>query len=205
LKPFLAVILLLASNSLFSQTKKPGQKIQVIAGRSSHSTGDIQGISVATEYENYFRKHFSWTIALGGTIHDGFEPLYYEDSRGRPIDGSFRYTTAGLQISSHFGYNFIRTTKHEFQFRAGGLLRYQSSSYFDDLQINYPIGTGYPVPIIIIENKTPQKTYAAGGSCQLLYNYTFNNNLSVGLLGGFQLDTNGDNISQLSLTIGKRF
>ncbi len=205
MKIFITLFLLLVSKSIFSQTKTPTQKVQVIFGRSSHGTGDMRGISFATEYENYFKNKFSWAIALGGTIHDGFEPLFYADTRGRAIDGSIRYTTAGLQISSHFGYDFIRTIKHEFQFKAGGLLRYQSSSYFDELQINYPTGTGFPVPVIILENKTPQKTYTAGASFQLLYHYTFKNNLCIGILGGFQLDTNGDNISQLSLIIGKRF
>jgi len=165
----------------------------------------MRGVNFATEYENYFKKKFSWTLALGGTIHDGFEPLYFKDQTGRPIDGSFRYTAAGLQITSHLCYSFIKSTRHEFQLRAGGLLRYQSSSYFDELAINYPAGTGYPIPVIYIENKTPQKTYAVGGSCQIIYNFTFTNKINVGILTGLQFDTNGDNISQLSLTLGKRF
>lgn len=204
MKTFLALSLLVLSNLLFSQEKLLDKNIQIIIGRSLHSTGDMQGLSFATEYKSYFKKRLTWAVAIGGTIHDGFEPVFYSQS-GRQVDGSIRYTAAGFQLSGHLGFNFIKTIKHELQLRAGPLLRYQSSSYFDELQIIYPVGTGLPMPVNSFINRTPQKTYAVGGSLQLLYNYTFNNTINIGFLGGFQADTNGDNISQLSLTLGKRF
>ncbi|MEO6547944.1 MAG: hypothetical protein ABIN94_08080 [Ferruginibacter sp.] len=204
MKTFLALFLLTLSNPVFSQ-QTPESKIQIVVGRGTHSTGDMTGLSFATEYEHYLKKRLSWSVALGGTIHDGFEPMLFKDQSGGTIDNSIRYTTAGLQIASHLGYDFVRTTHHEVQLRAGGLLRYQSSSYFDELQIIYPIATGLPMPVNYFVNKTPQRTYAVGASCQLLYNYTFENRISIGFLGGFQIDSNGDNISQLSFTLGKRF
>jgi hypothetical protein len=205
MKTLLFLALLFVSNTLVAQIKLPEHTIEIAAGRSTHSTGDNKGVSFAVAYEKYFRKKLSWTIALGGTIHDGAEPLYYTDPTGHINDGSFRYTTAGFQIECLAGYSFIRTSRHEFQLKAGGLVRLQSSSYFDQLGILYPAGTGLPMPVLYIVNTTPQRTYAAGASLQLQYNYTFRNRLQLGTMAGFQMDTNGDNISHLSLVLGRRF
>ena len=190
---------------LFSQTKSPTDQIQVIAGRSTHGTGDMRGIIFITEYTKYFKKHLFWTMALGGTIHDGSTPLIFDDQYGNAIDGSIRYTTAGVQTTSHLGYNFIRTSRHELGIKLGTLLRYQSSSYYDQVSVYYPLATRLPAPVISFENKTPQKTYAFGGSSQILYNYTVSKAISLGMQAGFQTDTNGDTITQAAFTIGKRF
>ena len=205
MKTLIFLSLLFVSKTLTAQMKLPEHSIQIVAGHSIHSTGDNKGLSFATGYEKYFRKNLSWTIAMGATIHDGASPLFYTDPGGHIQDGSFRYTTAGFQITGHAGYSFIRTSRHEFQFRAGGLVRFQSSSYFDEFGTLYPIATGLPIPVSYFVNTTPQRTYAAGASLQLQYNFTFPNRLQLGFLAGFQMDTNGDNISQLSIMAGKRF
>jgi hypothetical protein len=54
-------------------------------------------------------------------------------------------------------------------------------------------------------NDGPQRTLAWGGSGQLVYNFTLKNNICLGVLAGLQFDTQGDTISQLMFTIGKRF
>lgn len=165
----------------------------------------MRGIIFITEYTNYFNKHLSWAIALGGTIHDGSMPLFFSDQDGNSIDGSIRYTTAGVQTSSHLGYSFIRTSRHELAVKVGALLRYQSSSYYDQVGVYYPLATGFFIPVTTFENKTPQKTYAFGGSSQISYNYTISRAISFGIQAGFQTDTNGDTITQVAFTIGKRF
>jgi len=205
MKTLLFLTLLFISKTLTAQIKLPEHAIEIIAGRSTHSTGDNKGASFAVVYEKYFRKKLSWTIELGSTIHDGSFPLFYTDPSGHILDGSYRYTTAGFQIAGHAGYSFIRSSRHEFQLRAGGLVRLQSSSYFDELGVLYPIATGLSIPVTYFVNTTPQRTYAAGASCQLQYNYTFRNRLQLGTLAGFQMDTNGDNISHLSVMVGRRF
>lgn len=190
---------------LFSQTKFSPNQIQVTAGRSTHGTRDMRGIIFITEYTNYFKKSLFWTIALGGTIHDGSRPLFFNDAYGNAIDGSIRYTTAGVQATSHLGYSFIKTSRHELGIKVGALLRYQSSSYYDRVSISYPLATGLPIPVITFDNTTPQRTYAFGGSAQILYNYSINKAISLGIQAGFQTDTNGDTITQAAFTIGKRF
>jgi len=65
--------------------------------------------------------------------------------------------------------------------------------------------TGLSYPVVVFENSTPQRTFAVGGTTQFKYSYSTKKNVSFGMLAGFQFDSNGDNISHLSLTIGKRF
>lgn len=198
---FYLTFLILLSNK--SQGQK--QQIQLSFGQSFNSTGDTRGLGFATEYNRYFKKKLNWSASFGGTIHDGFFPILYEYPVGRQNDGSIRYTIAGFQVSSHLSYNFLNSTQHELLFRLGTVLRYQSSSYWDVVNVLYQPITGLPYPVVVFENTTPQKTVAIGGSTQIGYSYTINKKLSIGVLGGFQFDTQGDNISNLSVTIGRRF
>jgi hypothetical protein len=183
----------------------PKRQIELIGGRSVHGSGDTRGLNFSVEYSKYFKKRLNWSASIGGTIHDGVFPVLYEYPTGVQNDGSIRYTTAGLQVLTHLGYNFIKSRKNELLFRLGSVLRYQSSSYWDVVTVLYPPLTGLPYPVVVFENSTPQRTIAIGGTTQLKYSYTTKRNISIGILGGFQFDTNGDNISHLSLTIGKRF
>lgn len=203
-KPCLILLFLMTSYSAMAQQNTRNPQIQVAIGRSTHSTGDMKGIIFNTEYQEYFNKRFSWSVSIGGTIHDGTYPLFYIDPSNKKIDGSVRYTTGGFQTMSHIGYSFIQTKKHEFQIKLGALVRYQSSSNFDQLGITYPTATNYPIPLVDFVNRTPQRTVALGGGSQLSYNYFIKNKIIIGFLAGFQVDTNGDNITNLSLTIGKR-
>lgn len=88
--------------------------------------------------------------------------------------------------------------------QAGPLLRYQSSSYFDEINVLYPAATGLPTPVIAIINNSPQKTFSLGGIGQLYYNYTIKNNVFVGLSAAMQIDTNGDLINRLAVSFGLR-
>ena len=206
MKPFLLFFLLSFSLFTHAQTAIPARKIELLIGRSIHGTGDMRGLSYATEYLQRFKKRFSWSVGIGGTLHDGSSPLFYTDpSSGRSNDGSVRYTTAGVQITGNFGYSFIRTIKHDLIFRLGPLLRYQTSSYPDAYTIYYPPATRLPQPVVVFENTTPQRTFAFGGLAQFQYTYALNGKLVLGLLGGLQTDTNGDTIAQTALTIGRQF
>ncbi|MBY0476143.1 MAG: hypothetical protein K2Q24_00710 [Chitinophagaceae bacterium] len=142
---------------------------------------------------------------MGSTIHDGNIPLLFEYPSGNAIDGSIRYTTAGFQTVFSFGYDFIKSDKNSLLFKIGVPLRYQSSSYYDNVIILYEPITSLPFPVIIFNNRTPQKTLAIGLSPQIAYNFIISNKIVIGLSGSFQFDTNGDNISSLSFTIGHRF
>jgi hypothetical protein len=187
------------------QSPNSEQLLNITIGSSFHGTGDMRGVIMNTEYSKNLKKRIGLSFSLGGTLHDGSIPVFFVAPTGQNIDGSVRYTAGGLQLTSHLGYSFIKTTYHQFQFRAGGLLRYQSSSYYSDVTILYPAGSGLPVPVIVFNNTTPQKTFSIGASAQLFYNYTISDKIALGLLAGFQTDTNGDVIRQLSLSVCRRF
>lgn len=127
------------------------------------------------------------------------------DRSGKIIDGSVRYVTAGIQSTLGINYNFVQTLQSEFYLGLNSLFRYQATSYFDDLATYYPIVTGLPMPVNSFINSTPARTFAVGGTIRLGYNYTTQKNILFGVFGDFQIDTNGDVLSQLALTVGKRF
>lgn len=205
---FAVVFFLLVVNVSFSQKKKlldVKQELNLTVGSSFHGTGDLRGVIMNTEYTKNLKKRVGLSFSLGGTLHDGSQSLFFVAPTGQNIDGSIRYTTGGLQFGSHLGYSLIKTTNHRFQVRAGGLLRYQSSSVYDGIAILYPAGTGFPVPVIVFNNTSPQRTFSIGASTQLSYNYNINNKIAVGFLAGFQIDSNGDVIRQTCISAGRRF
>jgi hypothetical protein len=189
---------------LFSQTNAQTKLLQLSAGTNFNGSGDSFGFSFFTEYSKKFKKKLTWAASVGGTINDGSNFLLYEDPQGLQNDGSLRYTIGGFQAATHVGYSFIGTKIHDFQVRLGSVIRYQSSS-FSRAGIDYPPNTGLPYPVYYIMNDGPQRTLALGGSGQLVYNFTLKNNICLGVLAGLQFDTQGDTISQLMFTIGKRF
>lgn len=197
----------LITSILFAQNESnlPKQFLQFTAGRSTHGTGDVRGLSFNSVYSNFFKKRFSWIAEVGGSLHDGNRALFFTAPNGEFIDGSIRYTTGGIQSSLGIGYSAIKTSEHEIQVRLSSLFRYQSSSYYDDVTVLYPAATGLPFPVIIFNNKTPQRTFAFGGIGAIAYNYTIKNKMTFGLLAGIQTDTNGDTITQLLFSVGKRF
>jgi len=198
MKQLILIFILLISKNVFSQNKQ----IQILAGRGTNFTGDMKGYGFSVGYNKYFKKKFKWFASIGSTIHDGTFPLFYEYPTGNKVDGSIRYTTAGFQGIYSVGYNFIKSNSNEFIFKLGGLVRYQSTSYFDNAVIIYPTITNLPIPVIVIRNRTPQKTIAIGVIPELSYNYFLNDKINIGLAGSYQFDSNGDNIAQLSLGIG---
>lgn len=207
-KFFAVIFFLLVVKASLGQKKQffnLKQELTVTVGRSFHGTGDLRGVIITTGYTKNLKNRLGLNISLGGTLHDGSQPLFFVNPTGQNIDGSIRYTTGGLQFASHLGYSLIKTTNHCFQVRAGGLLRYQSSSVYDGIAILYPAGTGYPVPVIVFNNTSPQRTFSIGVSTQLFYNYNINNKISVGLLAGFQIDSHGDVIRQTCISVGRRF
>lgn len=188
-----------------SQTIDPSTHVQVYAGGGFHSTGDMKGFVFGTEFSRHIKKRLTLSLFMGGTIHDGSIGIFYTDPGDVEKDGSIRYTTAGFQVGSHLGIDIIKPGDHNLQFKIGPLVRYQSSSYYDIAVILFPPGTNLPVPVSYYINNTPQRTFAIGGSTQLAYYYTFPTKFTVGSNAGFQMDTRGDIITNLSLSIGKRF
>ncbi|MEO6684048.1 MAG: hypothetical protein ABIN48_14595 [Ginsengibacter sp.] len=110
-----------------------------------------------------------------------------------------------MQATLGLNYNLIQTQKSEIYIGLSSLLRYQSASYYDAIGVICPFVTGFPYPVVSLQNKTPARTFAAGGTIRLGYKYTNKKNILFGMFGNFQMDTNSDVLSQIALTIGKRF
>ena len=182
------------------------KSIQVDMGTGLHGSGDLAGLTLNTSYTHYFRKKVSYTVEIGTSIHYGSSTLYYTDNFGKNIDGSIRFTTAGIQLAGKIGLSVFRNKKNDLGLRLGPLVRYQSSSTPDDINTVFPAaGTGFDVPITFIGNESPQNTLSIGGTFQLFYNYSISNKIYIGPSAGFQIDTNGDTISNISLACGVKF
>ena len=206
LKYVFIIILFSISFENYSQNSQaiPNKSAQIEIGISNNGSGDIGGYYLNSELNNFFKRKWSYAIGLGTTIHDYSSPIYYNDNNGNYIvDSEYRYTVAGFQLSGKMGYSFVRNNKNDFGIRLGTLLRYQSDSS-SGIATYYNPQT-YPFPVIQLDNDSKQRTFAVGGVVQLYYNYSLSDKLFIGTSGTFQTDTNGDAISNLSLTFGTKF
>ena len=171
-------------------------------GQGTHGTGDIRGYNISIEYKKRINTRTSLLFGFASTIHSGQKDIYYQNSNGQNIDGSYRYTTSGIQLMTKVDLNILRKNNFELGSRIGTLARYQSSSFYDDLTVLFPTLTGLTFPVTSIVNRTPQETLALGVIGQIYTQYKFTKKHFIGLSTGFQLDTNGDSISQISISTG---
>jgi hypothetical protein len=199
----LTVLLSVSSPAQTSTTKLP-EYFQLATGISKHGTGDMSGYAIAIDYKRYLRQRTSINIGLATTIHDGVFQILYTDPNNNPVDGSYRYGTSGIQLNARMGYSMIRTKHHTLDFQLGALLRYQTSSYYDDLTTLYPPATGLPIPVFYQVNRSNQRTVSFGGIGAIQYQYHFASGDHIGFRSSLQTDTNGDVISMVSLLFGYR-
>ena len=206
----LAVLSLsLLSEKGSTQNKLPNKALEFVGGYSTHGSGDMRGIIFGAGYKTYLSKKFSLNYNMRAHIHSSKEEIIILSplvNNGRK-DASIRFTTAGAQLGINAGYSLWRNRQHEFMVSAGGFGRYQSASNGSDgYSITFNSSTpGLPRALVEYDNRTPQQTITAGYIVLVNYNYTLNNNMYIGVEPGFQNDTNGDVLSQVALTIGKRF
>ena len=200
--PFFA--LLLVSNFLMAQkpTNYTNSSLFFSAGKSFTGSGDESGLYILSGFSKDYKK---WNIAVevATTLYHGHDALYYSyPSRPTEIyDGSFRYSTYGVQLNLVGSYRIIKSSKNALNFGTGPMLRYQSSSN-DGYGISYPAATGYPIPVINFMHHEPQNTFAVGAITRLAYNYRISHKINAGALFSFQLDTNGDTVANTGLSIG---
>jgi hypothetical protein len=189
-----------------AQSNLRDHALQVTGGYSRHGSGDMKGIVFGTEYIKYYSRHFSLDYNFRAGINNAIDKIYLYDGTGSRTDKSIRFTTAGVQLGVNSQYSIIRRKSHEIIASLGAFGRYQSASNGSDgYSLYYPNQTGIPTVLVEYNNRTPQKTYSAGGLFQLQYNFTTRKSFIIGLTPGFQTDTNGDAIVQLALVLGKRF
>lgn len=208
IKPLVLLIFTLTSYDISAQNKYeiPKMSIQFDIGIGKNGTGDMNGFQINTELKKYFREKMSFAVGIGATIHDGVFLNIYTDTQGKQVDGSLRYNSDGLQVATKLGLSFIRNQKSDLGMQIGSIFRYQSSSYFDEAGTYFPGGgTGFPFPVMNIIHLDPQRIFAIGGIIQPYYNYTLNEKIYIGTNAAFQVDTNGDVITQLNLSCGMKF
>lgn len=172
--------------------------------RSFAGSGDLYGLFVNIGLHKYNKTGKGFlAFETGFSIHDGEVYLRYTDNFRNPpveVDGSYRYTTGGIQIAALAGRELLKSTsRHHFTVALGPLLRYQSSSYFDNLQILFPALTNYPNPLWEIRNTTPHRSFAIGGKGSIQYGYAVAKNWTLALHSSLQTDTNGDTFSNYGL------
>jgi hypothetical protein len=204
------ITVLICLSSLFCFSVVKGQdnlskesSLTFSIGKSVHGSGDIPGFIFSAGYAKQIKKSFLWNANISATLHDGKYPVYFTTPAGNMVDGSYRYTTGGMQGSFLGSYNFLKNNIHKLEIRLGAVLRYQSSSYYDVVSVYYPAATGLPIPVLVIENTTPQRTVAIGAIGEVYYGYKITPKLILGVIGGFQVDTNGDTIRYTGLSISR--
>ena len=199
----LTVLISVSSSAQTSTTRLP-EYFQLATGISKHGTGDMSGYAIAIDYKRYLRQRTSISIGLATTIHDGVSLIYFTDPNNNPVDGSYRYGSSGIQLNARAGYSMIRSKRHTLDVQLGALVRYQTSSYYNELTTLFPALTGYPIPLSYLIHRDKQRTVSFGGIGVIQYQYHFTSGDHIGVRGSLQTDTNGDVISMLSLLFGYR-
>lgn len=184
-----------------AQQIKPLKRLTLSGGQATHFSGDIRGLIVSTEYGLQLKKNWTWYAGIGFTLHDEPGIPVYFDWNNNTIDASKKEATGGIQLTSHIGYDILSRNRHQAGVKLGFLGRYQTTSATSVINIIYPIATNLPYPIYVLENINPQRTVAAGVSGQLYYNFQLTGKIGLGVVAGYQFDSYGDNISQLSLSV----
>ncbi len=198
-------MLLALSMSAQAQKYLPKQYLELNTQYSRHGSGDLEGVFVNTDYTKFLKKNWNYSVGLGYSIHDGSAPLFYTDTDGMIHDGSYRYTTAGVQLQGMLGRNIIRTKHHHASVSLGALTRYQSSSASTGWGMYTLPPSDFPYPFYILRNHTPQRTVSVGALVKVAYAYALSPKVSIGITGSFQTDTNGDSIQQLGLLVRRNF
>lgn len=204
---FLLSIIMLAQTA-FGQSKMsdlPKSFATLGVGKSFHGSGDMRGVSQRIMYGQYFNTRLFWFAAVGADLHDGEYGMTVTEMDGRVKDRSLRYTTGAMQAMGGAGISFLRTRKTELGIRIGALLRYQSSSQPDGLNIVYDPERFGPYPAMFFDNVSRQRTFAVGAAPEVFFQQTIFKSFTAGISAGIQFDTNGDVLRSLSLSIGKRF
>jgi hypothetical protein len=197
--------LLFLSISSFAQTKLYNAQVQVGGGYSTHGTGDMRGIAFFTEYSKPVTKRIDWAVNVMTTIHGDAFTVIVNYPGGLKEDRSFRYNTAGLQAGPKLSYNIVQAQHHQLKIQPGGYVRYQNSSYPNMYAFSMNTNGGTSEPSFSFRHQEKQNIVSVGYSLDLCYNFITGKKIMIGLKAGFQNDTNGDAITQIAVSVGKRF
>jgi len=203
MRKLLALFLFITSLS-FAQEKNSDQPVSIIAefGLNRHGTGDITGYSYGLRVHKPISKRFDIIFAFEANLNDGEDiPFSGEDLDGNTYDGTLHDVLAGFQLNFGIGFNIINSNKHKFGINPSVFGRYQANSALST-NIDYPIITGFPVPLRSLIRTEPGRTYAIGYSIRLYYHYKISDKFLIGISPGFQNDSKGDTILLTTFLFG---
>lgn len=203
IKLHVAITFLLASFLITQVAAQSKNAFFVSAGKSFHGTGDLKGIAVDVMHEHNLNKRFSWSNSLTSTIHYKIDRGFNSLSPGLSPqnDKLMRFTTAGLQLNSHFNFAIINFPDNKIKLEVGPMLRFQSSSY--------PASFGYyqdpryfPDPFYVYNYNENYNTISPGYNVSVIYITNVSYKYKAGFKATFQNDTRSDVITSLSLVFG---
>lgn len=188
-------------------TEEPqGNSVQFYFGRGIHGSGDISGFAYGLNYERDFHKRWFWNLSFDSSLFDDqATPFIFEDQNGTIINSTQHRVISGFQLTLGTGYRFINNERHRLSLNPGVVLRYQASSLNDIETTLFPIITGFPIPIRVIENFQNNRTVAVGGVLRVNYDYLIKSKYLIGIQGGWQVDSNEDTIAHTAIRFGLMF
>ncbi len=192
------------SNNSFAQDKKTDNPVSIIAefGLNKHGTGDQTGFLYGLRVQKPISKRFEIIASFEANLNDSENsPFIGEDLNGNTFDGTLHDVLAGFQFNAGIGFNLINLNRSKFGINPSVFGRYQANSTLSS-NIDYPIITGYPVPIRSLIRDEPGRTYAVGGSIRLYYHYKISDKLLLGISPGFQTDSQDDTMLFTTLMLG---
>ncbi len=204
MKSILTISFFLISTYLFAQNiDNNSYSISAEFGRNMHGSGDIMGYQYGLRLNKYLNKRFDLIIAFEGNLNDSKgTPFIWEDPDGNKYDSTLHDVIAGFQLNLGIGFNIINSNKHKFGINPSIFGRYQATSILGTRITDYPILTGYPVPIRYLIREEPGRIQTIGGQVRLFYDYKINSNYLIGINAGFQTDSNEDTILFTTLSFG---
>ena len=174
-----------------------------VFGRNFLGTGDTKGLTSGFEIQkNNYERKIKFGVLFLYTLNDGSASYPYEYPAGNNQNLEIRYTIAGIQISPTIG--ILPFKNKNILFQINPLLRYQSSSYWDDLTILYPTITGLNYPVAYINNQKKLRTISFGVMPKISLYKNITEKLSLGVFSSFQFDSEADNIFNFGISIGTK-
>ena len=202
-KLYISLLIIFTSLNIYSQNDKYSYSISGEFGLNQHGTGDIKGFTYGLKFNKFLNKRFDLIIGFEGNLNDNRDEIFiWEDPDGNTYDSTPHNVIAGIQLSGGVGFNIINSSRNKFGLNPSIFARYQADSMFNTTITDYPILTGYPVPIRTYIREEPGNAWSAGVLLRLYYNYKINGKYLLGINPGFQYDTNEDTMIFLTTSLG---
>lgn len=197
------ILFIFTSVNIYSQNNEYSYSLSGEFGFNQHGTGDIKGFTYGLKFNKFLSKKFDLIIGFEGNLNDSRGDIFtWEDPNGNIYDSTPHNVITGIQLSGGIGFNIINSSRNKFGINPSVFGRYQADSMFNTTITDFPILTGYPVPIRTYIREEPGNIWSAGALVKLYYNYKINGKYLIGLNPGFQYDTNEDTMIFITLSLG---